>query len=70
MDKQGLFTALRLVAACQLNREPSLASITANDPPPKLVGVDLNRWTIDVSDRKVTVFKRLTSKPKDGAVYG
>ena len=49
LDKQGLFTALRLVAACQLKREPSLASIMPGDPPPKLVGVDLNRWAIDVS---------------------
>ena len=53
---QGFYVALRLVAACQLGKEPSLSVITLSDPPPRLMGVDSTtiagfaqkKWTIEV----------------------
>lgn len=53
---QGFFLALRLVAACQSGKDPSVGSIVLADPPPRLVGIDSstlasltqNKWTIDV----------------------
>lgn len=48
--------ALRLVAACQNGKDPSVGSIVLADPPPRLVGIDSsslanltqNKWTIEV----------------------
>ena len=59
---QGFYVALRLVAACQLGKEPSLSVITLSDPPPRLMGVDSTtiagfaqkKWTIEVLDRCTT----------------
>ena len=45
---QGFFTALRLVAACQMGREPALTNILPMDPPPKFVGLETTKWTIEV----------------------
>jgi len=53
---QGFFLALRLVAACQSGKDPSVGSIVLADPPPRLVGIDSstlasltqNKWTIEV----------------------
>ena len=53
---QGFYAAMRLVSACQLGKDPSLANITLSDPPPQLVGVDSaalasftqKKWTIEV----------------------
>ena len=53
---QGFYAALRLVSACQLGRDPSLAVITLSDPPPRLAGIDSStiagfaqkKWTIEV----------------------
>lgn len=52
LDKQGLFMALRLISVCQAGKDPSVASMSLTDPPPKLVGVEVtstNKWTIEVS---------------------
>jgi epidermal growth factor receptor substrate 15 len=56
LDRQGFYAALRLVAACQLGKEPSLSLITLSDPPPRLMGIDSTtfagfsqkKWTIEV----------------------
>ena len=53
---QGFYAALRLVAVCQLGKDPSLSVVTLLDPPPRLVGVDSTtiaglaqkKWTIEV----------------------
>ena len=55
LDKQGVFMALRLIAVCQMGKEPSVSNMALSDPPPKLVGVNLppiaaaNKWTVEVS---------------------
>lgn len=45
---QGFFVALRLVSACQMGREPAITNILITDPPPKFVGLESTRWTIEV----------------------
>jgi epidermal growth factor receptor substrate 15 len=70
LDKEGFFTALRLVAACQCGREPSLKSIQPADPPPKFVGVENTQWNIDANERSMynTRFERL--QPINGLLSG
>lgn len=55
LDKQGFFMALRLVSACQNGKEPMISSIAANDPAPKLSGLEgpsgkspANKWSVEV----------------------
>ncbi len=53
LDKQGLFMALRMIALCQISKEPSVDNMALSDPPPKLVGMEapphmLNKWSLEV----------------------
>ena len=56
LDKPGFFMALRLIATCQNGKEPTISSITATDPAPKLAGMEgagmkssVSKWTVEVS---------------------
>jgi len=40
LGKQGFFMSLRLVAACQLGKEPNVANIALTDPTPVFNGID------------------------------
>ena len=65
---QGFFTALRLVAVCQMGKEPSLSNLSPSDPLPQLTTTpspaaastlaSSKPWVIDAEDRKqfVTMF--------------
>ena len=62
---QGFFTALRLVAACQMGREPALSNILPMDPPPKFVGLESTKWTIEVWNVGVSL-RLMTTPPTVG----
>ncbi|XP_003385156.1 PREDICTED: epidermal growth factor receptor substrate 15-like 1 [Amphimedon queenslandica] len=70
LDKQGFFTALRLVSACQCGREPSLKNIQAIDPPPKFVGVEPSAWAIDANERSMSNARFERLQPINGLLSG